>query len=364
LTKIISVIAFKEIVANISMLRINLFCLVILFWGLTLPNQMANEINIVRIQESSPPIQAEKISSDSDIHSLHKDSLNYSNESCEEKITFTASGTKDLFEIKVMNPDGTNIQNLSNNAAVDSDPTWSADGKQIAFVSRRDAGFSLVSNIFLMKADGTEVVQLTKGLGSCRYPDWSPDGKMIVFNHEFNHRSDIDVINSDGTGFKQLVSNGKWNSQPAWSPDGKQIAFVSADWDSKEKRRGTSDIYIMKSDGSGINRLTSSSADDFSPAWSPDGKMLAFVSKRKGSADIFIVDLEIQIAKQMTPGADSVEDHPTWSPDGETIAFDSTRDNPFGDIYKININGGSWERITFSIEHEMAWQPNWSHACK
>lgn len=324
---------------------------------------MANHA-ILKMEMIHPAMQAIASSSYAENQSTSADVEDQSQDSCDGKIVFTAPGTADFFEINVMKPDGSDVQNLSNNPAVDMDPAWSPDGKQITFVSRRGAVYNQVNNLFIMNADGTDVTQLTKGLGSCRYPSWSPDGKTIVFNYEFNQRSDIVLIHADGTGFTQIVANEKKNYQPVWSPDGSRIAFVSAEWDQNKKSHGNSDIYLMKSDGTDMTKLTTSCADDYSPAWSPDGKMLAFVSKRKGSADLFIVDLETQIAKQLTSGISSNEDHPTWSPDGETIAFDSTRDNPFGDIYKVNIHGGSWQRITFSFEHSMASQPNWLHLCK
>ncbi|GIV01726.1 MAG: hypothetical protein KatS3mg015_0556 [Fimbriimonadales bacterium] len=100
------------------------------------------------------------------------------------------------FEIYVMNADGTNQTNLTNNAAIDSGPVWSADGSKIAFVSDRDGN----DEVYVMNADGTNQTRLTNNPApSDRFPVWSPDGSKIAFVSDRDGNVEIYVMNADGT---------------------------------------------------------------------------------------------------------------------------------------------------------------------
>lgn len=107
----------------------------------------------------------------------------------------------------------------------------------------------------------------------------------------------------------------------SFSPDGNWVLFTST------RGGGAADIYRVRTDGTGLERLTDSPAFDDQAVLSPDGKTMAFVSDRSGQADIWLLDLESRKLRNLTdhPGGDF---RPAWSPDGKWLAFSSERDSP------------------------------------
>jgi hypothetical protein len=135
-------------------------------------------------------------------------------------------------------------------------------------------------------ADRTELKTLKRLTNNSAFdlsPSWSPDGKKIAFDSLRDGNYEIYVMNVDGSGIKRLTNSPAHDGVPSWSPDGKKIAFSS-------DRDGNDEIYVMNADGSDQKRLTNNPAVDGCPSWSPDGKKLAFVLLRDDNPEIYIMD--------------------------------------------------------------------------
>ncbi|MCI0718181.1 MAG: family 78 glycoside hydrolase catalytic domain [Acidobacteria bacterium] len=152
-------------------------------------------------------------------------------------------------------------------------------------------------------------------------------------------RQQIFVVRPDGSGKKRLTQDGNRNYFPAWSSDGKRVAFTS-------NRSGAPQIWVIDADGRNATQLTTQGENEF-PTWSPDGKRLAFGSNRTGNFEIWVMESDGSNQKRLTTTAAATTNNAAnWSPDGRRIAFCSTRSGHYA-IWVMESDGSHPTQLTF-----------------
>ena len=275
------------------------------------------------------------------------------------KIAFYTNRDGNL-EIYVMDADGSNPTNLTNNAAADSSPGWSPDGTKIAFSSDRDGN----SEIWVMDADGSNPTRLTNNTPTevNGAPVWSPDGTKIAFVRAaapgFPSVRQVWVMNADGSNQTNLSNtNTTADENPAWSPDGTKIAFSR----NNPPAPGTvGDIWVMDANGANQTQLTFNFPfDTGQPDWSPDGAKIAFIRFSPAlNYEVYVMNADgtNQVQLTNTPTGESI---PRWSPDGTKIAFNTDRDGNT-EVYVMGPDGSNPTNLTnnnAALDAVGSWQP-------
>jgi TolB protein len=172
------------------------------------------------------------------------------------------------WEIFIMDADGGNQVNLTKNPDLAAAPEWSPDGTRLLFESDRDFDVNpeeLGFEIFAMKADGTGIVNLTNNDANDEFPSWSPDGRRIAFQTDRVGNLEIFLMDPSGANSVNLTKHPARDLGAAWSPDGARIAFSS----DRYRGPGREDLLVMAPDGTGVIRLTAGDGSARFAAWRP-----------------------------------------------------------------------------------------------
>ena len=244
-------------------------------------------------------------------------------------------------EIYVVDAEGGDQRNLTNNGAADFDPDFSPDGSRIVFTSNRGGS----ADTYIMNADGSDVRRLTTGTGGIS-AKWSPDGSQIAFSRGGR----LLLIDEDGRNLTTVYGNdtrvpGVACTGPAilgdWSPDGAWLVFYTADLQNDK-----SEICVAATDGADVRVVVKDPPGIHTePNWSPDGTRIAIRSIRDGAHEIYVYDLATRTETKLTDN-EALDAEPAWSPDSGWIAFVSDRDSLESDIYVMSADGSDVRRLT------------------
>lgn len=218
-------------------------------------------------------------------------------------------------EIYTIQPNGLKRRRLTNHPEADFAPTWSPDGEQVAFLSKRDP-----AGLYRMSADGTNISLITgRAFTGIARPEWSPDGSRIVFRTEDDK---LATIQPDGNNFRVVVDfQHSFGRFPTWSPGSDSIAFV---YDR------TGDVWTTGVSSSSKRSLDVWGSD---PKWSPDGGKIVFFYTSDGK--LSTMDPDGSDITPLTPGT-----NPTWSPRGQWIAFFHD-----GDLVRVRRGGADRKKV-------------------
>jgi dipeptidyl aminopeptidase/acylaminoacyl peptidase len=271
---------------------------------------------------------------------------------------------------------------LTNGEKGESAPQWSPDGSRIAFLADRGAADAKNGNqIWLIRPDGGEAEKLTAEENAISDFRWSPDGKRIAFitrdiakdkaDREKRKKDKFDAIVVDtdytyahlwtielaGKTKKRLTEGAFSVSSPRWSPDSRTLAYVQSSMGSQESSffdlnaDRNSDIYLESADGGTPRRLTTSAGTHTSPAWSPDGSQIAYVSQADakswaGKSDVMLLAVSGGSARNVSAEfPDSAGGGLKWAPDGNSLYWDSA-EGVRHHIFRVAASGGRIVHIT------------------
>jgi TolB protein len=246
--------------------------------------------------------------------------------------------------------DGSNMTVITPDGDEVLSPTWSPDGKKIAY-TKFVAGQGTIVLIDVATGQRTVLAPTTKALNFTSA--FSPDGRTLAFARATEEGTDIYTAEVATGCCLQRLTVGRYsdNLSPSYAPDGRRMAFVST-------RAGLPQIYVMGADGTDQELLApfdyGVTGSSNAPEWSPDGASVVFHRDVSREPQIFVLDVAGRKVRQLTSSGRNED--PTWAPDGKHVAFVSDRSGT-RQLWVIDIITGRVRQLTFTGGVRL---PTWS----
>ncbi|MBU3578707.1 Tol-Pal system protein TolB [Polynucleobacter sp. 73C-SIWE] len=250
------------------------------------------------------------------------------------------------YRLVISDADGQNIRNAMNSGEPIISPSWSPDGKKVAYVSFEDRK----PVIYVHELATGRRIALSNQKGNNSAPAWSPDGKRLAISLSKDGNTQIYSINADGTGLQRLTRSYTIDTEPQYSADGRYIYFTS-------DRGGNPQIYRMSAEGEqaeGVKRVTFKQGFVTSPRISPDGKFLAYIANIGGAYRLYILNLATGDAQALTDGTS--DESPSFAANGRYVLY-STKVNSKRVLAAVSVDGNS--KQVLSIPGSDVRQPSW-----
>lgn len=249
-------------------------------------------------------------------------------------------------DVWVADASGAHPRRLTHRRGPQFDPSWSPDGRRIVY---RDSSHGINNNdeIYVMGAEGNHPRNLTRSPLNEWSPSWSPDGKLITF-----YSGQLYEMRPDGSDRHAITQvEGEY---PAWSRDGRELAFMSAEPNASGSDPNY-DVFVVGRNGNGLRRLTDWPGEDGWPTWSPDGQWIAFCSSHgAGSSRLLLYVMRADGSDKHLLVRRMTGEFPVWSPDGNAIMFSGGPDDPKDHLWVVRPDGSGLRRLPLT-----GWLPDW-----